>query len=140
MRTTGPLLAVALTLVLATSAHAVVGEQRLLQGTIVVWPQEPFAYGVALVQGDDGGRYFVRFTPVTSSPLGLGQGDAVNIVGRETYDPAQIDALTVARRMPAATEGWRTLTGTIDSTSGSTLVLKIPAGQRIAVDMSQGAC
>lgn len=137
MRRTVPLLVLASILALATGATAGIGDFRLVQGTIAVWPQEPFSYGVALVQGDDGAHYFIQFTPVTSSPLGLRAGDVVNIVGRETYTPMQFDAITVERRMPAAAQGWRTLTGTIESLSGSTLVLKVGTGQRIAIDMSQ---
>jgi hypothetical protein len=135
--TTGPLLAVALTLALAASAGAGAGDYLLVQGTIAVWPQEPFAYGVALVQGDDGARYFVQFTPVTSSPAGLRPGDPVNIVGREGYPPDQISAITVERRMPGTATGWQTLTGNVESRSGSTLILRLADGRRIAVDMSQ---
>jgi hypothetical protein len=138
MRTiAAPLLAVALTLGLVAGAAAGPGDYRLVQGTIAVWPQEPFAYGVALVQGDDGARYFVQFSPVTSGPPGLRTGDSVNILGREGYPPDQISAMTVERRRSGAAGGWQTLTGTLESRSGSTLILRLADGRRIAIDMSQ---
>ena len=137
MGTIVPLLAIALTLSLATAAAGAAGDYRLVQGTIAIWPQEPFAYGLALVQGDDGVPYFVQWSPVTSSPAGLRQGDAVSILGRETYPPSHLDAVSVERRGPAVTPGWRTLTGTVESMAGSTLILRVASGQRIAVDMSQ---
>jgi hypothetical protein len=138
MRTiAAPLLALLLTLAAAAGAGAGPGDYRLVQGTIAIWPQEPFAYGVALVQGDDGGRYYVQFTPVTSGSAGLRPGDSVNIVAREGYPPDQLSAMTVERRPSGIGTGWQTLKGNVESRSGSTVILRLADGRRIAIDTSQ---
>lgn len=131
--------AIVLTLSLVDASSAGVGDYRLLQGRIAVWPPEPFAYGVAVLQTDNGQPYFVEFTPVTAGVNGLRPGDNVAVVGREGPQPDRIAALTVERRPSAsasATPGWQTVSGTVESVSGSTAIMRLADGRRIALDLA----
>jgi hypothetical protein len=134
--------AVMLTLCLAGAPSAGVGDYRLVQGRIALWPPEPFAYGVAVLQTDNGQPFFVDFTPVTAGAIGLQPGDVVAVVGRESPQPDRITALTVERRASmsaTATPGWQTVTGTVESVSGSTAIMRLADDRRIALDLSQMA-
>jgi hypothetical protein len=130
---------VALTL-LADASFAGVGDYRLVQGRIAVWPPEPFAYGVAVLQTDSGQPYFLEFSPVTAGATGLQPGDTVAVVGREGLQADRLAALTIERRgaaAGAATPGWQTVSGLVESTSGSTAIMRLADGRRIALDLSQ---
>ncbi len=128
----------ALVLALPGAILAGVGDYRLVQGRITVWPPEPFAYGVAAVQTESASQpYFVEFTPATALPPGLQAGDLVAVVGREGATADRLTAVTVERRGPAsATAGWQTVSGGVESVSGSTAVMRLADGRRIAVDLS----
>jgi hypothetical protein len=130
----------ALVLALPGASSAGVGDYRLLQGRIAVWPPEPFAYGVAVVQGDTPQPYFIEFTPVTAAPVGLHTGDIVTVVAREGFAPDRLTAVTVERRASGgvgSTPGWQTVKGGIVSVTGSTAVMLLNDGRRITLDLSE---
>jgi len=138
MRHVAAAAALVLALVLPTAAFAAPGDYRLVQGRITVWPPEPFAYGVAAVQTDSAPQpSFVEFTPATALPPGLQAGDLVAVVGREGVTPDRVMAVTVERRGPSSgTPGWQTVSGGVESVSGSTAVMRLADGRRIAIDLS----
>jgi hypothetical protein len=59
---------------------------------VALWPPDSFGYRLAVVRGDDGNNYFVRFTPATQVPSVVNVGDGVVIVGREMLAPDEITA------------------------------------------------
>lgn len=127
-------------------ARAEPGDFRLVQGRIVIWPParsgEPRASGVAVVQDAGGRRFFVEFMEDTAMSRGLHEGEAVTIVGRESFEPNQITAETIEpRSLPrvgaaAVPRGRQELRGRIEAASGSTAVLRAKDGRDIALDLS----
>jgi hypothetical protein len=62
------------------------------------------------------------------------------VVGREGLQADRLAALTIERRgaaAGAATPGWQTVSGLVESTSGSTAIMRLADGRRIALDLSQ---
>ena len=140
MRHVAVAVALALALALPGTSSAEVGDYRFVQGRIALWPPEPFAYGVAVLQTDTAQPYFVEFTPVTAGSVGLRPGDVVAMVGREGPTPDRLTALTVERRATGyvpGNPGWQTIRGIVESVSGSTAVLRIRDGGRITADLSE---
>jgi hypothetical protein len=124
---------------LADASFAGVGDYRLVQGRIAVLPPEPFAYGVAVLQTDSGQPYFLEFSPVTAGATGLQAGDSIAVVGREGLQADRLAALTIERRVGAgaAAAAWQTVSGLVESSSGSTAIMRLADGRRIALDLSQ---
>ena len=123
----------------AASAGAYPGDYRLVQGQIVVWPDEQDGSRVAVVRGsDDGDLYFIRVPAGTSGATLLGPGQRVAIVGRADMSRNEIVALSM-RPTPGvlrdATPNWRVVTGIVESVSGSTAVISGRSGQW-TVDLS----
>ena len=132
--------AVAMVLGMARTAGSYPGDYRLLEGQIVVWPDESTASRVVVVRGrEDGQLYFVRVPAGTSGATGLTSGRSVAIVGREETTAGEIFAIsmrpTTVSTSSDATPGWRVVTGTVESVSGSTAILSGRTG-RWAVDVS----
>ena len=132
--------AVAIVLGMARTAGSYPGDYRLLEGQIVVWPDESAASRVAVVRGrDDGQLYFVRVPAGTSGATGLTSGRSVAIIGREEMTAGEIAAVsmrpTTVSMSRDATPGWRVVTGTVESVSGSTAILSGRSG-RWTVDVS----
>lgn len=123
----------------AAPAEALLGDFRLVTGTVMLWPADADGFRVAVVEGDDGDRYFVRATPFTALPADVGPGARVAVVGREGVVGTELTATSIhphaalgpGRRLGA----WRTVSGVIESVAGASLVLQTASG-RIMVDTS----
>jgi hypothetical protein len=137
--------AVLAVLLLATATtSAAPGDQRVIQGTLV-WPQELTAQRVAagervvVVQGDLGTRYTANLTAATDVPAPLQAGTRVVVVAREGQQ-SEVTALRIQSSAPqaarAAAEGRTVVRGSVTALSGSTLILTVPGGQSVAVDIS----
>lgn len=125
-------------LLAAGPASALLGDLRLVTGTIALWPQDVDGYRVAVVDGDDADRYFVRVTPATAQ-RDVAPGVRVAIVGREGPVPTDITAVNIQPRASLTTSRrmgpWRTVTGVIESVAASSAVMSSADG-RFVVDMS----
>jgi hypothetical protein len=123
----------------AAPASALLGDFRLVTGTLTLWPGDLDGFRVALVQGDDADRYFVRVTPGTVVSAGVAPGAAVAIVGQEGPVSTELTAVSIQPR--AALDAgrqmgpWRMLSGVIQSVTGTIAVLGTSAGL-FTVDLS----
>jgi hypothetical protein len=124
---------------MAAPASALLGDYRLVTGTVTLWPGDADGFRVAVVEGDDGDRYFVRATPFTALPADLGPGARVAVVGREGVVGTELTASSIhphATLSPGRQLGaWRTVRGLIESVAGASAVLQSASG-RIVVDTS----
>jgi hypothetical protein len=131
-------IAVALVAV-AAPASALLGDFRLVTGTVMLWPGDADGFRVALVQGDDADRYFVRVTPNTVLAGGVAPGVSVAVVGQEGPVPTELTAVSIQPRAALGAGrqmgAWRMVSGVIQSVTGSAAVLGTPAGT-FAVDIS----
>ena len=123
----------------ATPASAMLGDYRLITGTLTLWPHDMDGHRVAVVDGDDADRYFVRITPATATQADLASGARVAVVGREgplstqiTADSIQSRAMLTAARPRGS---WRTITGIVESATPSMLVMRSGQG-RLEVDLT----
>jgi hypothetical protein len=123
----------------AAPARALLGDMRMVTGTLALWPQEIDGYRVAVVDGDDADRYFVRVTPTTALARDVAPGVRVAVVGREGPVATEITADSIQPRVALAVVRqhgpWRLVTGIVESVSGSTVTLRSDQG-RLFVDMS----
>jgi hypothetical protein len=123
----------------AAPASALLGDLRLVTGTVALWPDSVDGTRVAVVDGDDADRYFVRVPAYTASPLNVGPGARVAIIGHEGAAPRELTALSIQDRAALgagrARGPWRTITGVVESASAATVTLQGPQG-RVTVDMS----
>lgn len=122
------------------AASAAFNDFRMVTGRILIWPPEQYGERVAVIEGEDGARYFVRFTPATTGVAGLEAGDGVTVIGREGAEFHTLWAVSAHEAAPgrahARYPGWRTVRGVVQSRSGTDLVLVTDDGRSVIVDAS----
>jgi hypothetical protein len=150
------MVALSLTVLMATTASAAPGDARLVQGTLL-WPAALGDERFIVVKGTDGSSYYADVTiakRLTQDPVKA--GDPVSFVGFEGSKSHEITALAVGPRdsavaafsrplpgvttlaTPAETSepDWQRLDGWVESNTGKTLVMRLRNGQSITMDIS----
>lgn len=125
-----------------TLASAGVGDYHTITGPITLWGPNRFDQQLAVVQDDEGRKWVVRFGRGTLPP-GAAVGTEVTVLGRETAIANELDALAAAvtssvSALPAgAASGWAVVPGAVQSTTGTTAVIRADGGTVVTVDLSQ---
>jgi hypothetical protein len=125
-----------------TLASAGVGDYHTITGPITLWGPNRFGQQLAVVQDDEDRKWVVRFGPGTVPP-GAAVGTEVTVLGRETAIANELDALSAlvtssVSALPAgAASGWAVVPGAVQSTTGTTAVIRADGGTVVTVDLSQ---